>query len=161
MNKRRDNKGRILHTGETQMPDGRYRFKYTDSTGKVRAVYSYRLERHDRMPKDIKKHGPSIRELEHQIEADLFDKIIPCGGNLTVLDLVEKYVATKTSVRRTTWAGYKTVINILKRDEFGKLRIDRVRLSDAKLWLIKLQQQEGRGYSSIHQIRGVLRLSLL
>nr|WP_304711268.1 site-specific integrase [uncultured Acetatifactor sp.] len=36
-------------------------------------------------------------------------------------------------------------------------RIDKVRLSDAKAWLIKLQQVDGRGYSSIHSIRGVLR----
>ena len=34
--KRRDNKGRILHNGEFQMSDGRYRFKYTDSFGKVK-----------------------------------------------------------------------------------------------------------------------------
>ncbi len=156
MKYRRDNKGRILHNGETQMPDGRYRFKYTDCTGKVRAVYSYRLDRHERMPRDIKKRGLSLRELENQVQADLFDKIIPCGGNLTVLELVEKYVATKINVRYSTRQGYKTVINILKKDEFGSLRIDRVRISDAKLWLIKLQQ-DGRGYSSIHTIRGVLK----
>ena len=30
-------------------------------------------------------------------------------------------------------------------------------MSDAKAWLIKLQQVDGRGYSSIHSIRGVLR----
>ena len=157
MKYRRDNKGRNLHNGETQMPDGRYRFKYTDCTGKVRAVYSYRLDRHDRMPKDAKKRGLSLRELENKVQADLFDKIIPYGGNLTVLELVEKYVATKINVRYSTRQGYKTVINILKKDDFGSLRIDRVRISDAKLWLIKLQQQDGRGYSSIHTIRGVLR----
>jgi len=44
----------------------------------------------------------------------------------------------------------------LKRDPFGSKRIDRVRISDAKCWLIKLQQ-EGRGYSQLHSIRGVLR----
>ncbi len=32
--KRRDKRGRILHNGEMQMPDGRYRFKY-DEDGKV------------------------------------------------------------------------------------------------------------------------------
>lgn len=31
-----------------------------------------------------------------------------------------------------------------------------MKLSDAKCWLIKLQQ-DGRGYSSIHSIRGVVR----
>ena len=46
---------------------------------------------------------------------------------------------------------------MLKKESFGNLRIDKVRLSDAKAWLIKLQQIDGRGYSSIHSIRGVLR----
>ena len=37
------------------------------------------------------------------------------------------------------------------------MRIDQIHISDAKLWLIKLQKKDGRGYSSIHTIRGVLR----
>ena len=45
----------------------------------------------------------------------------------------------------------------IAKESFGNLRIDKVRLSDAKAWLIKLQQIDGRGYSSIHSIRGVLR----
>ena len=94
---------------------------------------------------------------EKQIEADLFDRIVTNGGNYTVLELVEKYVSLKTGVRHNTVAGYKTVINMLKKEDFGKQRIDKVRLSDAKGWLIKLQQIDGRGYSSIHSIRGVLR----
>lgn len=36
--------------------------------------------------------------------------------------------------------------------------MDDVKLSDAKIFLIKLQR-DGRGYSSIHSIRGVLRLA--
>lgn len=38
-------------------------------------------------------------------------------------------------------------------------RKHKVRLSDAKAWLIKLQQVDGRGYSSIRTIRGGLRLA--
>lgn len=108
------------------------------------------------MPKG-KKRELSLREKEKQIEADLFDHIVTNGGNYTVLELVEKYVSLKTGVRHNTAAGYKTVINVLKKEAFGKQRIDKVHLSDAKAWLIKLQQVDGRGYSSIHSIRGVLR----
>ena len=46
---------------------------------------------------------------------------------------------------------------MLEKEPFGAKRIDKVRLSDAKAWLIKLQQEDGRSYSSIHTIRGVLR----
>ena len=45
--KRRDHRGRILHNGEIELSDGRYRFKYVDEMGKERCVYSWRLERND------------------------------------------------------------------------------------------------------------------
>lgn len=115
-------------------------------------VHSLRKDNHH-----PKKRGLSLREMEKQIEADLFDHIASHGGNLTVLDLVERYVETRVNVRPTTKTGYKTIINILKKDPFGSKRIDQVRISDAKLRLIKLQQKDHRGYSSIHCIRGVLR----
>lgn len=154
--KRRDNKNRILRNGESQRPDGRYRFKYVDASGQEQNVYSWRLDHNDPTPKG-KKRDLSLREKEKQIEQDLFDEIIPEGGHYTVLSLCEKYVSLKTGVRQNTRTGYKTVLNLLKKESFGNIRIDRVKLSDAKAWLIKLQQTDGKSYSTIHSIRGVLR----
>ena len=154
--KRRDNKNRILHDGEFQQSDGRYRFSYRDLRGERKCVYSWRLDKNDPTPKG-KKRDLSLREKERQVEQDLFDEIIPEGGHYTVLSLCERYVSLKTGVRKSTRTGYKTVINILKKDSMGSRRIDTVKLSDAKAWLIKLQQVDGRSYSSIHTIRGVLR----
>ena len=153
--KRRDNRGRILRNGEIQKADGRYRYKYTDAFGETHYVYSWRLDKNDRMPAG-KKSEPSLREKEKMITADLFDQIVPEGGRMTVIALVEKYVSLKTGVRPTTEAGYRTVINILKKDDFGRKRIDKVKISDAKEWLIQLQKN-GRGFSTIRTIRGVLR----
>ena len=153
--KRRDNRGRILRNGEIQMADGRYRYKYVDAFGETKYVYSWKLDKNDRMPNG-RKTEPSLREKEKQIEADIFDHIVPEGGGLTVTALAEKYVSLKTGVRPTTEAGYKTVINILKKEDFGKKRIDKVRITDAKAWLIQLQKN-GRGFSTIRTIRGVLR----
>lgn len=154
--KRRDNRNRILREGEYQRTDGRYRYRYIDEDGKEKNVYSWRLDKNDPTPRG-KKRELSLREKEKQIQADLFDHIVTRGGNYTVVELVEKYTSLKTGVGHNTKAGYKTVINILNREAFGKQRIDKVRLSDAKAWLIKLQQVDGRGYSSIHSIKGVLR----
>jgi integrase len=70
--------------------------------------------------------------------------------------LVKKYIGQKTGVRHNTKANYNFVINIIKKEEFGTKRIDKVKLSDAKEWLIKLQA-DGRGYSTIHSVRGVVR----
>ena len=50
-----------------------------------------------------------------------------------------------------------TVQRSLAKEAFGKKTIRSVKTSDAKLFLIKLQQEDGKSYSSIHTIRGVLR----
>lgn len=153
--KRRDNRNRILRNGESQRSDGRYMFKYVDGYGDVKYIYSWRLDKNDRTPAG-RQRDLSLREKEKQIEADLFDQIVPQGGNMTVLDLARKYVSLKTGIRHNTEANYKFVIHILEQEEFGKRRIDKVKLSDAKAWLIKLQK-DGRGYSSIKTVRGVVR----
>lgn len=55
-----------------------------------------------------------------------------------------KNVSQKTGVRHYTEANYNFVINLIKKEVFSNMRIDKVKLSDAKGWLIKLQS-EGRG----------------
>ena len=153
--KRRDKKGRILRNGESQRADGRYAFVYTDCMGKQKFLYSWRLEPTDPLPAGCRPCQP-LREKEKAVLRDIDDGITPYGGNLTVLQLVIKYLKQKAGVRHNTEANYNFVINIIKKEEFGTRRIDKVKLSDAKAWLIKLQA-DGRGYSSIHSIRGVVR----
>ncbi len=154
--KRRDNKNRILQNGESQKPDGRYVYKYYDVFHKPHFLYSWRLVATDKTPAG-KKHDLSLREKIQQIKKDEMDGIDTQGGNMTVLDLVKKYVGTKTGVKYTTQAGYNTVVNILTKEAFAHLPIKNIHTSDAKLFLIKLQKVDKRSYSSIHTIRGVLR----
>lgn len=152
---RRDNKGRKLATGESQDKDGRYRYKYNDSFGRRKSVYSWRLTESDPYPKG-KRKDISLREKEKVIEKALCDAVSTNGGDMTVLELVQRYISQKRGVKHNTRANYNFVINVIKKKEFGAKRIDTIKLSDAKAWLIKLQD-DGRGYSSIHSIRGVLR----
>lgn len=152
---RRDNKGRKLWTGESQRKDGKYEYKYQDALGERKSVYSWKLTPTDTIPKG-KRNDLSLREKEKQIQKDLDANLVPNGGNLTVLQLVEKYVAQKRGVRHNTKANYNFVINIIKKEPFGQKRIDKVKIYDAKEWLIKLQE-DGRGYSTIHSVRGVVR----
>lgn len=152
---RRDNKGRKLATGESQDKDGRYRYKYNDSFGKRKSVYSWRLTESDPYPKG-KRKDISLREKEKVIEKALSDAVSTNGGDMTVLELVQRYISQKRGVKHNTQANYNFVINVIKKEDFGAKRIDTIKLSDAKTWLIKLQD-DGRGYSSIHSIRGVVR----
>lgn len=152
--RRKDNRGRLLHNGEIQLPDGRYKFKYVDVDGQEKAVYSWRLDRNDCTPSG-KKVTESLREKEKAIQTDLFNRVSTSAGNMTVIELVEKYINTKNGVKVTTKAGYGTVINFLKKDPFGSKRINTIKLIDAKNWLVSLQNS-GKSSSSIHNIKGVL-----
>ena len=154
--KRRDTKGRILRDNERQRTDGSYEFRYFGSDGKKHSVYSWCLVATDKPPAGKRSKAP-LRELEKQVQKDLLDGIYTAGGGLTVIEQVERYVLTKTGVKPTTEAGYKTVLNVLRQTEFGGRRIDSIKLSDAKLFLIDMQKKDGKSFSTIHTVRGVLR----
>lgn len=151
--KRRDNKNRILRDRESQEKNGRYCYTYYEN-GKQKRFYSWKLERTDRLPSG-KRECVALRDKVAEL-----NKLTAYGievTNMTVSELVEKYIKTRRDVKQTTLAGYKTVKRILEKDDLGSKPIGKIKVSDAKLWIIKLQEQDGRSYSSIHTIRGVLR----
>ena len=151
--KRRDKKGRVLHLGEYQEASGRYYYRYKDVIGKRRTVYSWRLIPTDRAPQGTRKDKclrDKIRDIEKEMSQGVWH------DDLNVCELVERYLMTKNGVRHNTREGYVFVQNILQKERFGQLPIHKVKLSDAKLFLIKLQR-EGKGYSTIQTVRGVLR----
>ena len=147
---RRDSKHRVLRRGESIRMDGKYQFKY-HIDGKPHFVYSWRLEPTDTLPVG-KKPCLSLRELEKQIGFDLGNSLDPIGKNITVEELVERYLRTRTGVKPNTQNNYNTIKRILAKEEFCKKKITNIKTSDAKLFLIKLQQQDGKGYSTIKSI---------
>lgn len=154
--KRRDKRRRVLRVGETQNKDGKYRYSYTDSNGKRKQVYSWKLEITDPLPKG-KRECVALRDLESEIRKVEEQHRSLTATDMTVYDLVEWYTANKAGVKATTRTGYKTVRNLLQDDPFGKRKITTVKSRDAKDFLVKLQRRDGKGYSTVHTVRGVLR----
>ena len=99
--KRRDNKGRILHTGESQRTDGKYLYKYVDAFGNTKYVYAWRLTPTDPTPKG-KREKPSLRELEQQIRRDIEDGIDSTGKKMTLCQLYAKQNAQRANVKKST-----------------------------------------------------------
>lgn len=151
---RRDSKHRVLRRGESVRKNGKYQFKY-HVDGKPKFVYSWKLVPTDPLPAGMKP-TLSLREMEKQIGYELDAPFNPVSKNMTVLTLVDRYLETKVGVRPNTKANYGVVKNILKKEEFSQKKIGDVKTSDAKLFLIKLQK-DGKRYSTVKTIRGVLR----
>ena len=84
---RRDNKERILRTGESQRPDGRYMYK--NSKLGTKPIYSWKLVPTDKVPKN-KRPDLSLREKIAELEKDLNDGIDPAGKKMTVCQLYKK-----------------------------------------------------------------------
>ena len=141
--KRKDNQGRVLKDGESQRSDGSYQYRYTDIKGKRRYVYAPTLAK--------------LREKEERIQKTVFnDGLDYCAGEITVKELVEKYLRQKQGMRYNTRLNYDFVLGVLKDEDFAYRQIRTIKRSDAKEWFIKLMN-DGRRYSTIQSIRGVLR----
>ncbi len=152
---RRDSKHRVLRRGESIRTNGKYQFKY-HVNGKPHFVYSWRLEPTDPQPVGTKP-DLSLREKEKLIGYGLDNQLDPLGKNITVNELVERYISTRTGAKNSTKMNYGFVKNLLKKQAFGECKISWVKTSDAKLFLIKLQQEDNKRYSTIKTVRGVLR----
>lgn len=99
--KRRDNRGRILKTGESQRTDGRYLYKYIDTFGEPQSVYSWKLTATDSVPKG-KRDCVSLREREAEIRKDLEDGIDAVGKKMTLCQLYAKQNAQRGNVKKST-----------------------------------------------------------
>lgn len=140
--KRKDHKGRILKTGESQRKDLIYQYRYTDIRGKRQTIYS----------SDLK----DLREKEKEIQKQLDDGMDYAAGKITVIQLLERYISLKQGVRYNTKVGYRFVLNLIKKEDFGYRQIRDIKISDAQMWIMKLHN-DGKGYSTITSVRGVVK----
>ena len=140
--KRKDHKGRILRTGESQRKNLMYKYRDIDIQGKRQTVYS----------SDLKE----LREKEKEIQKSIYERMDYAAGQATVISLVERYISLKQGVRYNTKVGYNFVLGLLKKEDFGYRQINEIRVSDAQSWIIKLHN-DGRGYSTITSVRGVVK----
>ena len=80
----------------------------------------------------------SLRELEKMVRQDLDSKLDPQGRKMTVNELIDRYLQTRTGVKPNTLTNYSFVKNLMAKEEFGNRKIAEIKTSDAKLFLIKM-----------------------
>lgn len=155
MSRRKDNRGRLLKTGESQRKDGRYAYKYQDKSGKSKFLYSWRLTDTDPIPKG-KRFCRSLRDLERDLQRDLFDGIDSSGKKMLLWQLYEKHNALKPNVRKSTVNGRKYLTDILKVDTLGNMPIESIKPSDTKEWVIRMKKN-GYSYQTINNYKRSLK----
>ncbi len=152
---RRDSKNRILMKGEYQKADGRYMYKYTDSLGTPRFVYSWTLTKSDRTPKG-KTPGPCLRDLEMEIAKDLFDGInTHKAKHITLNEYFEKYISSKGRLKEPTRRNYTYRYNAYVRDSIGTAAIGDIRYSDVKAFYNKILN-DGHSINVVRDINTII-----
>lgn len=140
--KRRDSKGRILKDGESQRANGTYDYRYTDIHKKRRCIYAKSLT--------------ELRKKEDEIRRDIADGIDYAAGEITVAELVDRYINLKRGLKQNSMRAYGSAVNRIHADPFGQKPVKSVKLSDAKGWFVFLHDK-GIKQNTIGVLQSVIR----
>lgn len=140
--KRKDHKGRLLRSGEYQRQNLTYEYRYKDEGGTAHSIYAKTLD--------------ELRQQETEIQRDQLDGIDYAGGEITVSELIDRYMATKRKLKTNSLRAYSTPIKYIKNDPFGQRKIKQIKPSDAKRFYLQLHD-EGMKRNTISIYRCILR----
>lgn len=141
---RKDIKGRVLRKGESQRSqDNRYVYTYTDPFGKRKYVYARTLQ--------------ELRKKEEVLVKGQLDGLnIYVAGRASVNYVFDRYISTKTELRRTTYTNYLYMYDHFVREGFGKKKIAQVKYSDVIQFYQHLLEEENIQVNTLETIHSVL-----
>lgn len=141
---RKDNKGRVLRKGESfRKKSGQYQFAYQDESGKRQYIYS----------KDLL----ILRQREDEIRRDQLDGICSKQAkDLTLNEMFDRYMATRTDLAARTYAGYEMIFDCHVRERIGKRKLKDIRYSDVVLFFMNLQKEKQLSLGTIERIYRVI-----
>lgn len=140
---KRDNKGRILKTGESQRKDGCYDYRYKDPhTGKRVAIYANDL--------------PELRRKEREIRRAIEDGINTSAEakKFSLNMLYEQYMAI-LQIEDSTRANYKGLWERHVRNTIGRMKVVDIRPSHIKSFYADMTK-DGYAYGTLKVIHGIL-----
>ena len=130
MERRKDNKGRVLKTGESQRKDLTYMYRYTDNSGSRKYVYAKTLS-------DLRKKE---KEIDKNIQLGIYNT------NFTLNQLFERYLEQNTNIKERTKHKYEIEYNRWVRDTWiGRKKIKDIVKSDIVLFYKELSK---KGFSN-------------
>lgn len=141
--KRKDKKGRILRTGEGQRQDGRYYFRWMTPDGKRHTKYADTLNELRDKEKEIERRRllgtDTVNNIEPNIviKSDAKQEVKIPKTQVTVEQLLLKYIESRNDVRTNTKLNYQYCYKIIQRDTGNwilGMQANELKLSEAKKW---------------------------
>lgn len=141
--KRKDKNRVVLRKGETyRESDNRYFYRWTDKTGKRRAVYAKTLD--------------DLREKEKEVAKDISDGIKAEARSVTLNDIYNLWKETKRGLKNTTYQNYCYMYEMFVKPALGKKRIVDIKKSDVKRFYNTLADVRGLQSNTIDNVHTVV-----
>ena len=160
MSKKRDNRNRVLEKGVSQLPDGRYKYRYTDANGVRKEYYSYRLFDTDKTPKN-KKDKPSITSYKLQVAIAKKEGIDAHKEDITLNELFDICINHKLDSRQIkamTYHSYNNAWSHSRKHKVSNSKAKALRESDfQRLYRDLLDANVGTGtVKLLHKVHNVV-----
>lgn len=140
--RRKDNKKRVLKEGEYQRPNGSFEYKWRDKRGKRHSIYARTLD--------------ELREKEIDVLRDALDGVIVEQKNMTINDLYYRWVQLKKGLKDNTFRNYQYAYEKFVEKDFGKMKIADLKRSDVRAFYIELIEKHKMKVASVDCIHTVL-----
>jgi integrase len=135
-------------------PPARWLVRYYDPAGKQKSAGTF-----------AKK--PDAEKRQAEIEASLHEGTYrnPHDGKVTLSDMAEKWLSTRTDIKRSTWWKYRGLLDAHVLPRWGDLPLTAIHTEDIAVWVAELQKsrEEGGanlGASQTRRAHGVLSMVL-
>lgn len=140
--RRKDNKNRVLKEGEYQRANGTFEYKWRDKRGKRHSIYAKTLE--------------ELREKEIDVLRDALDGIRADKNDITINDLYYRWIQLKKGLKHNTFQNYKYMFTQFVEPDFGEMRIVDLKRSDVRAFYNHLADSRHVKPNTIDNIHTVL-----
>ena len=140
--RRKDNKNRVLKEGEYQRTCGTYEYKWRDKRGNRHSISAVTLE--------------ELREKEIDVLRDVLDGVKADKNNLTINDLYNSWIQLKRGLKDNTFSNYKYMYTQFVEPDFGKNKLVDLKRSDVRGFYNFLAEERHIQVSTIDSIHTVL-----
>lgn len=137
--KRKDKKGRILKDGESQRKNGQYEYKYIDTDGGRKSVYSWRLVSSDVTPPGKKVDMP-LRDKENEIRKKLDDKLIVSAKKTTLNQLFKIHMEI-VKLSNATRENYQYMWKKFVQNTLGVRNVQTLKKSDILIFYSDMKKR--------------------
>ena len=121
---RKDSKGKVLRTGESERSNGTYMYRYVP---KIRGRSVNSPEKKDNRITIYAKTLPELRQKELQITQDIIEEIDTVNGNKTVASMTKLYIDLKKNLHFTNRESYLSVYRCHIKDSWlGEMYIKNI-----------------------------------